>query len=42
MPGYRCSAGPSASGYRREGLLCSHQEIGGIRRDMLLYAAIRP
>lgn len=31
-----------ASGYRREGLLRSHQEIGGIRRDMLLYAAIRP
>jgi ribosomal-protein-alanine N-acetyltransferase len=32
----------AASGYRREGLLRSHQEIGGIRRDMLLYAAIRP
>jgi ribosomal-protein-alanine N-acetyltransferase len=31
-----------ASGYQREGLLRSHQEIGGIRRDMLLYAAIRP
>jgi len=29
-------------GYEREGLLRSHQEIGGIRRDMLLYAAIRP
>ncbi|HEY0803727.1 MAG TPA: GNAT family protein, partial [Pseudonocardiaceae bacterium] len=29
-------------GYQREGLLHSHQEIGGIRRDMLLYAAIRP
>jgi RimJ/RimL family protein N-acetyltransferase len=31
-----------ASGYQREGLLRSHQEIGGIRRDMLLYAATRP
>lgn len=31
-----------ASGYRREGLLRSHQEIGGIRRDMLLYATTRP
>jgi [ribosomal protein S5]-alanine N-acetyltransferase len=31
-----------ASGYQREGLLRSHQEIDGIRRDMLLYAAIRP
>jgi RimJ/RimL family protein N-acetyltransferase len=30
-----------ASGYAREGLLRSHQEIGGTRRDMLLYAAIR-
>lgn len=29
------------SGYRREGLLRSHQEIGGRRRDMLLYAATR-
>jgi RimJ/RimL family protein N-acetyltransferase len=29
-------------GYQREGLLCSHQEIGGRRRDMLLYAAVRP
>ncbi|GAA2801232.1 hypothetical protein GCM10010470_40360 [Saccharopolyspora taberi] len=29
------------AGYEREGLLRSHQEIGGIRRDMLLYAAIR-
>lgn len=28
-------------GYGREGLLRSHQEIGGIRRDMLLYAAVR-
>ncbi|WP_028934127.1 GNAT family N-acetyltransferase [Pseudonocardia spinosispora] len=27
--------------YQREGLLRSHQEIGGTRRDMLLYAAIR-
>ena len=31
-----------ASGYQREGLLRSHQEIGGIRRDMLLYAITRP
>lgn len=31
-----------ASGYHREGLLRSHQEIGGTRRDMLLYAATRP
>lgn len=30
------------SGYQQEGLLRSHQEIGGSRRDMLLYAAIRP
>jgi ribosomal-protein-alanine N-acetyltransferase len=30
-----------AAGYRREGLLRSHQEIGGTRRDMLLYAATR-
>lgn len=30
------------AGYRREGLLRSHQEIGGLRRDMLLHAAIRP
>jgi [ribosomal protein S5]-alanine N-acetyltransferase len=29
------------AGYRREGLLRSHQEIGGHRRDMLLYATIR-
>jgi RimJ/RimL family protein N-acetyltransferase len=29
------------SGYRREGLLRSHQEIGGRRRDMLLYATVR-
>lgn len=29
------------AGYQREGLLRSHQEIGGQRRDMLLYAAIR-
>jgi [ribosomal protein S5]-alanine N-acetyltransferase len=28
-------------GYRSEGLLRSHQEIGGTRRDMLLYAATR-
>jgi [ribosomal protein S5]-alanine N-acetyltransferase len=31
----------TAAGYRREGLLRSHQEIGGTRRDMLLYAAVR-
>ena len=30
------------SGYQREGLLRSHQEIGGTRRDMLLYATTRP
>jgi [ribosomal protein S5]-alanine N-acetyltransferase len=30
------------AGYEREGLLRSHQEIGGQRRDMLLYAIIRP
>jgi RimJ/RimL family protein N-acetyltransferase len=30
------------AGYQREGLLRSHQEIGGRRRDMLLYASIRP
>jgi [ribosomal protein S5]-alanine N-acetyltransferase len=30
------------AGYEREGLLRSHQEIGGQRRDMLLYATIRP
>lgn len=29
------------AGFKREGLLRSHQEIGGRRRDMLLYAAIR-
>ena len=29
------------AGYEREGLLRSHQEIAGRRRDMLLYAAIR-
>jgi len=29
------------AGYKREGLLRSHQEIGGRRRDMLLYASIR-
>jgi RimJ/RimL family protein N-acetyltransferase len=29
------------AGYEREGLLRSHQEIGGRRRDMLLYAAVR-
>ncbi|WP_378734831.1 GNAT family N-acetyltransferase [Nocardia brasiliensis] len=31
-----------SAAYLREGLLRSHQEIGGRRRDMLLYAAIRP
>lgn len=29
-------------GYQREGLLRSHQTIGGRRVDMLLYAALRP
>jgi len=29
------------SGYEREGLLRSQREIGGRRRDMLLYAAVR-
>lgn len=29
------------AGYQREGLLRSHQEIAGRRRDMLLYAIIR-
>lgn len=29
------------AGYEREGLLRSYQEIGGHRRDMLLYAAVR-
>lgn len=30
------------AGFLREGLLRSHQEIGGRRRDMLLYARVRP
>ncbi|WP_159622209.1 GNAT family N-acetyltransferase [Ruania rhizosphaerae] len=30
------------AGYLREGLLRSHQEIDGVRRDMALYAALRP
>ncbi len=30
------------AGFQREGLLRSHVEFGGTRRDMLLYAAIRP
>jgi RimJ/RimL family protein N-acetyltransferase len=30
-----------SAGYRCEGLLRSHQQIGGVRRDMLIYAAIR-
>ena len=29
------------AGFEREGLLRSHQEIGGRRRDMVLYATIR-
>jgi len=29
-------------GYLREGVLRSHQEIGGTRRDMVLCAAVRP
>ncbi|GAB3463939.1 GNAT family protein [Kineococcus endophyticus] len=29
------------AGYRREGLLRGHQEIGGRRRDLLLYATVR-
>ena len=29
------------AGYRREGLLRSHSEIAGRRRDMLLFAAVR-
>lgn len=29
------------AGYLREGLLRSHTDIGGRRRDMLLYAAVR-
>lgn len=32
----------TAAGFEREGLLRSHQQIGDSRRDMLLYAAIRP
>lgn len=31
-----------SAGYEREGLLRSHQEIGGRRVDMYLYARIRP
>jgi RimJ/RimL family protein N-acetyltransferase len=30
------------AGYQREGLLRSYLEIGGRRRDMLLFAAVRP
>ncbi|MCO1338280.1 GNAT family N-acetyltransferase [Kocuria polaris] len=30
------------AGFAAEGLLRSYQEIGGVRRDMLLYAAVRP
>ncbi len=29
------------AGYQREGLLRSYMEIGGRRRDMVLYAAVR-
>ena len=29
------------AGHQREGLLRSHQEIGGARRDMLRYATTR-
>jgi [ribosomal protein S5]-alanine N-acetyltransferase len=29
------------AGYEREGLMRSHQEIGGRRRDMFLYATVR-
>jgi RimJ/RimL family protein N-acetyltransferase len=29
------------AGFEREGLLRGHQEIGGRRRDMLLYSIIR-
>jgi hypothetical protein len=32
---------PPLPGYECEGLLRNHQEIGGKRVDMLLYAAIR-
>jgi [ribosomal protein S5]-alanine N-acetyltransferase len=31
----------AGAGYQREGLLRSHTEIGGRRRDMLLFAAVR-
>jgi [ribosomal protein S5]-alanine N-acetyltransferase len=31
-----------AAGYQREGLLRSYREIGGTRRDMLLYVTTRP
>ncbi|PRY00655.1 GNAT family N-acetyltransferase [Allonocardiopsis opalescens] len=31
-----------ACGYLREGLLHGHQEIGGVRRNMLVFAAERP
>jgi RimJ/RimL family protein N-acetyltransferase len=30
------------AGYEREGLMRGHQDIGGQRRDMLLYAILRP
>ena len=30
------------AGYQREGLLKGYQEIAGTRRDMYLYAALRP
>ena len=31
-----------AADYHKEGLLRAHTEIGGARRDMLLYARVRP
>ena len=31
-----------AAGYRREGLLRSHSMLGGVRRDMLIHATLRP
>ena len=31
-----------AAGYEQEGLLRSYLEIGGGRRDMLIYAILRP
>jgi ribosomal-protein-alanine N-acetyltransferase len=31
----------AGAGFTHEGVLRSHQEIGGTRRDMLLFAAVR-